>query len=48
MQQLKASFAVVGTAFVGIALNILIPEGNWLALVLLAGGVMCVTVALHD
>ena len=39
MQQLKASFAVVGTAFVGIALNILIPEGNWL---------MCVTVALHN
>jgi hypothetical protein len=48
MNQLKASLAVAGTAFVGVALHILIPEGNWLALALLAGGVACVTVALHD
>lgn len=48
MNQLKTCLAVVGTAFIGLALHTLIPEGNWLSLALLAWGTVCVVVALHD
>ena len=48
MNQLKTCLAVVGTAFMGVALHTLIPEGHWLDLVLLTWGAGCVVVGLHD
>ena len=48
MNQLKTCLALVGAAFVGVALHTLIPEGHYLDLVLLTWGAACIAVALHD